>query len=259
MKITNLHEFLQIYFESHHCDLIYNENGVLTVQLTEELDRALMNRPFYWHYMKNTGQIGEPMQLTLVTDPEKRDEKGERIHFGSPRLQQIFNHLKQKSDNIKLFQVVDTTYNIPLYPWLVTNIKISYEGKQNKEELFSIGLHLVNGTMKLDMMKLLQNIPLHMTISDYCYPISPLIKINSGFMRVETVLDNYIKNQDHQWAAESMQTLQEEIQMVEHFFTEKEQDKLNKEINELTNRYSPKISYEVSNGGLVYLTEEALA
>src|SRR5699024_7924382 len=162
---------------------------------------------------------------------------------------------KQKSENIKLFQAVDTTFNVPLYPWLVTNIKISYEGKQNKEELFSIGLNLVNGTMKLDMMELLQDIPLHTTISDYCYPISPLIKINSGFIRVENVLDNYIKNQDHQWAAESMHTLHEEIQMVKHFFSEEEKDKLDKEVNELTKRYSPTISYHVINGGLVYLTE----
>ena len=33
-----------------------------------------------------------------------------------------------------------------LHPWLLLNICIMYEGKQKKEELFSIGLNLINGS-----------------------------------------------------------------------------------------------------------------
>lgn len=113
MAITNLNAFLQDYFIANQCELIFNEDGVLTVQLTEEMDRALMNRPFYWHYVKNTGYAGEPMKLTLITNPDKREEKGEWIHFGSPRLQQILNQLKQNEKVTKLFQKVETTKNTP--------------------------------------------------------------------------------------------------------------------------------------------------
>lgn len=259
MKITDLHAFLQTYFTTYHCEILHDQDGVLTVQLTEEMDRVLMNRPFYWHYIKSTGHSGDPAQLTLITNPIKRDEKGEWIHFGSPRLQQIFNHLKQISGHIKLFQKIDTTENTALYPWLLTNIKISYQGKQNKDELFSIGLNLINGTMKTKMMEILEALPLHITISDYCYPISPLIKLNSGFMRVNAVIEDYLKDQTYDWADESLTTLSEEIDMVKHFYeAEMDNDHLQKEIDDLTSRYSPKISHQVINGGIVYLAEDAI-
>ena len=124
MKITNLHDFLQTYFLSHQCDIINSQDGMLTVQLNQQMDQALMNRPFYWHYVKSSGNIGEPAQLTFITNPDKRDQSGEWIHFGSPRLQQIFSHLNKTSKNIKLFQKVETNKNTALYPWLLINIKI---------------------------------------------------------------------------------------------------------------------------------------
>src|SRR5690625_829856 len=106
------------------------------------------------------------MQLALITNPDKRDVKGEWIHFGSPRLQQIIAHLKKNEQFTKLFQKVNTTKNTALYPWLVTNIKISYEGRQKKDEAFSIGLNLVKGAMKANMMDTLKNGQLNMAISD---------------------------------------------------------------------------------------------
>ncbi|UJL44835.1 hypothetical protein KFZ58_10320 [Virgibacillus sp. NKC19-16] len=260
MAITNLNEFLQDYFTANQCELIFNEDGVLTVQLTEEMDRALMNRPFYWHYVKSTGYAGEPMKLTLVTNPDKREEKGEWIHFGSPRLQQILTQLKQNEKVTKLFQKVETNQNTPLYPWLVVNIKISYVGKQKKDEVFSIGLHLVNGMMKVEMMEQMQQLSLQMTISDYCYPISPLIKLKSGYLRIQSVIDNYIENQTHEWAEESWKTLDEEIQMLHYFYTgetETVNEQKQKELNEMKERYEPYISYEVINGGIFYFTEDA--
>lgn len=248
--------FLETYFKTHNCEILSNEEGVLAVQLTEDMDKTLMNRPFYWHYIKSIGQAGEPMKLSLITNPHKRDEQGEWIHFGSPRLQQIINHLRTNEKYIKLFQTVHTTVNTALFPWLLTNIKISYKGKQKKDELFSIGLNLVNGLMKVDMMHLLEELPLNKMISDYCYPISPIIKLKSGYYRIEKVIDNYIQDQDHVWADEALQTIDEEIEMVEHFYTnENDHEQKLKEVEAIQERYTPIITYEVINGGIVYLTE----
>lgn len=262
MAITNLNTFLQNYFTSHHCEFLQNNDGLLTVQLTEKMDRALMNRPFYWHYVKSTGHPGEPMRLTFITNPDKREEKGEWIHFGSPRLQQIMKHLKQNEKYTKLFQCVDkgnTSTNTALYPWLVCNIKISYQGKQKRDEIISIGLHLMNGRMQLEMMEHLQKVSLQMTISDYCYTISPMIRIDSGYRRIEKVVKNYFQNQSQEWADESLETLQSELQTLKHFYIEREDDEqMKKEINEITERYNPCITYEVINGGIFYLTENFL-
>lgn len=256
MEITNLNDFLEGYFSSHHCELLENNNGVMTVQLTEQMDRALMNRPFYWHYVKSTGHSGQPMKLTFITNPDRRDEQGEWIHFGSPRLQQIIKHLKQNETYTKLFQKVQAVTNTPLYPWLVCNIKISYQGKQKKDELISIGLHLVNGMMHTDMMQRLQDIDLQMTISDYCYPISPMIKLKSGYHRIETVMNDYFERQSHEWADASLETLEEEIKTLQYFYTEDSKpEQMEKELNEIKERYKPSITYQVINGGIFYLTE----
>src|SRR5690625_3630455 len=111
MKITNLHDFLQKYFLIHQCEMITNQEVILSIQLNEQMDKALMNRPFYWHYMKSSGQTGEPASLTFITKPAKREHQGEWIHFGSPRLQQVFNHLKKTNNHIKLFQKVEAQQN----------------------------------------------------------------------------------------------------------------------------------------------------
>src|SRR5699024_12295515 len=79
-------------------------SGILSIQLSETMDRALMNRPFYWHYIKKMGQAGEPQTLTLITKQEKRHEKGEFIHFGSHRLQQILDYIKKNERYTTDFQ-----------------------------------------------------------------------------------------------------------------------------------------------------------
>ena len=55
MTIENLHNFLINYFEASQCE-VNSEDETLDVKLTEEMDEQLMNRPFYWHYVKKLNQ-----------------------------------------------------------------------------------------------------------------------------------------------------------------------------------------------------------
>ena len=91
MQQQEIHDFLLKYFEANNCELVQSQTGYMTVQLTEEMDKELMNRPFYWHYLEKTGGVPNPMQLTLITNQQQvnGEIKGENIHFGSPRLHQI--------------------------------------------------------------------------------------------------------------------------------------------------------------------------
>ncbi|GGA68282.1 YqhG family protein [Ornithinibacillus halotolerans] len=251
-----LHSFLKDYFTAHHCEIISNQDGVLQIQLNEKMDRALMNRPFYWHYIKNMGREGDPMQLTLITNQEIQDLKGERIHFGSPRLQQILNHLKENERFTRLFQVVQANQNTALHPWLVVNLKISYIGKHKKDEIFSIGLNLINGVMKTEMMDALHGIEFGMKISDFCYTITPIIKPQSGYKRILSVIDQYISDLDHDWAKESLETLENEMELLKHFYEDEwdeEIDQMEKELQDLKERYHPKIQVNIVNGGIFYL------
>src|SRR5690625_2175179 len=182
----SLSQFLANYFEAHHCHVKVTNKYQLTINLTEEMDKAIMNRPFYWQYMSTTGQQGEPLTLSLKTKNIETDtDDVELIHFGSIRLHTIFDQLRQSARFVRLVENVATQTNTMLFPWIRNNIIISYEEMQKKDELFSIDLQLVNGTIVRNMMEHLMKRPLSEQISNYCYTISPLIKLQSGFNRMK--------------------------------------------------------------------------
>src|SRR5690625_2757442 len=126
--------FLEQFFTANHCQINKKEKGVMSVKLTIDMDKALMNRPFYWQYVEATGSVGEPKTLTFVTDYDKEND-GECVHFGSPRFEQIYEYLKKTSKFTHLYEKITTNENTMLHPWLVVNFCIKYEGKQKKEEL----------------------------------------------------------------------------------------------------------------------------
>src|SRR5690625_1861042 len=119
--------FIKTFLQEHQCKIIDESNDHLTVTLTETLDNALMNRPFYWHYIKSTGQQGEPMTITLTTNPNNTTNKCEFVHFGSPRFQQILNFLHEHEKFIKLYEVINTSHKTLLFHWLLIIIKLTYK------------------------------------------------------------------------------------------------------------------------------------
>ncbi|GAA0482255.1 YqhG family protein [Salinibacillus aidingensis] len=264
MEQQTIHSYLQKFFELNECELKGNDSGVLTVKLNEELDRLLLNRPFYWEYIKKIGQEGEPATLTFITNPDKREEKGEWIHFGSPRLHQIFQYQLKHG---KFTMLYEQASQAALNPWLVANIKISYIGQQKKDEILSIGLHLISGVMVFDLMEKIKSIHFHTIIPDYCFTISPIIKIQSGYRRIEGYIRQYLDSMEHQWAEHSYNKFQQEKEILTHFYEsylqaadEEEQEQLTErydnELDHLKKRLLPKIHIEPINGGLFYMSEE---
>src|SRR5690625_910542 len=138
---SHLLKFLKTFFLTNGCIVNSLSKDTISIKLTKELDLFMMNRPFYWHYMDKMGKQGETMSLTLTTNPHTKQPGTEFIHFGSPRYQQIINHLQINETLIKLYESVYTDKSTPLFPWFLTNIKITYKGNQIREELFSIGLN----------------------------------------------------------------------------------------------------------------------
>lgn len=106
MLQQEIHQYLENFFEATQCTILENGPGFLTVQLTIEMDKELMNRPFYWTYLEKTGGIPNPGKLTFITDEEKAPEnvKGEYIHFGAP----VFTNYSIQPKNGSLYPVVRT-------------------------------------------------------------------------------------------------------------------------------------------------------
>ncbi len=55
MQQHQVHDFLARYFEANDSPIARKPLWLFTIQLSIELDKLLMNRPFYWHYLEKTG------------------------------------------------------------------------------------------------------------------------------------------------------------------------------------------------------------
>jgi len=263
MQQQEIHSFLMKYFQANECEILENHSGYLTVQLTIELDKQLMNRPFYWHYLEKTGGIPNPMVLTFVTNQQIAPEniKGETIHFGSPRLHQIFESTKKLAGFIRLYEKhSQLNSQIPLFPWLCMNVKISYQCDRKRDIYKSIGLQLINGQMVENFHDRLLQIPLTPKIPDYSYTLSPLVKPKSGMTRIENYLKSAIELDDHSWAEEAMKRWDQDLQLLNHFYEDEDEEHESyvTEKKALQEQYEPKINISFINGGLYYLTERAV-
>lgn len=263
MQQQEIHNFLERYFQSNSCEILDNQRGYMVVQLTNELDKELMNRPFYWHYLEKTGGIPNPMILTLITNSQMAPDhvKGETIHFGSPRLHQIFKSAKSLAGYIRLYENHNQSpgRQTPMYPWLGLNVKISYQCDRKRDVFKSIGLQLINGGMIENFHDRLLQISLTPKIPDYSFTLSPLVMPKSGIKRIEQYLRTGIEQENHTWADEARMRWKQDLDLLHHFYEEDENNEnFEVERKALQEQYEPKIKIEIINGGLFYLTDNAI-
>jgi len=254
-NIFNVQPFFTTFFKENHCS-VKEDHALLHVKLSKEMDKALMNRPFYWHYVEATNQIGVPQTVSFSFDGQIKDDKIISVHFGCPWFQKVKRYLHDNCTMIYAYEAINRETKTMLQPWLLTNMLITYSGKNQKEELHSFGLNLINGTMHLNMMEKLNERSITTTIPDFCYTISPVITLQSGFKRIEQFVYKILTEKEHRWAIEANEALHEEIEMLQHFYRTDENDaQFQKEINAAKKRLLPTITMTVLSGGLLYLTE----
>ncbi|WP_100404783.1 YqhG family protein [Bacillus solitudinis] len=262
MQQQHLHNFLERYFEANDSPILENEVSHLKVQLSIDLDKLLMNRPFYWHYLEKTGGSPQPMQLTLITNQEQAPEgiRGEPIHFGSPRLHQLFHSTKSLGGFIRLYEQMQTTGNrsLPLQPWLCLNAKVSFQCDRKKDVLLSLGLNLIHGQIVPDFFELIKRKPLTPRIPDFCFTLSPLITPKSGITRLQKMVQTYAENEDPIWAKEAIGRWESDIALLEAFYEEYEEKPESYELEKqaLEDQYKPRIHVEIINGGMFYLQQQ---
>ncbi|WP_101844272.1 YqhG family protein [Halobacillus sp. Marseille-P3879] len=259
MNSASHYEFTKTFFELNGCEITEKKRGHMKVKLTKEMDESLMNRPFYWHYMKKMNREGDPLSLTFKDIQLGEEEEGIYLHPGTPKLQQIYQVSLEKGYTTRLYENVNATVqNIALHPWLCMNVRLTFRGKQSKDLLLSLGLNLINGALIHGIMEKLDNLPLMSKVADYTFPMTPLIKIESGYQRILDHIESYLSSLDTHWAEESLSQLHHEKELLESFYHSQDvdEDQYEKELEQLLIRYQPRIQLEVANGGLLYLTNQ---
>jgi len=264
MQQSEIHDFIEYFFINNECELVKKTPTYLEIQLTVEMDKKLMNRPFYWHYLEKTGGIPNPMKLTFITDSENvpDDIKGEQIHFGSPRLHQIFSIVNELGQSIRLYENTKAPMGqqIALHPWLAVNYQVSFTCDHKKDYLYSYGIHLISGTIIENFHSKLEKIPFSSKIPDFCYSMSPIIKPKSGLNRMEQLLRSKIQEEDETWAEEAKDRWKHDLELLNQFYQDDEEkpENYHVEYNALKELYEPVIHVECINGGLFYLSPNTM-
>ncbi|MFJ8262021.1 YqhG family protein [Rummeliibacillus sp. NPDC094406] len=258
MLPQQVHGYLRNFFQQTDCPIIEDEGHYMTVQLTIEMDKRIMNRPFYWKYIESTDVVPCPAQLTLITNQNILNEnvKGEIVHFGSYRLNQLFQATKEMGAYVQMFESIDTHESQTiLTPFLCVNYKVSYFCDQTKEMLYSLGINLMTGNINEDFQVILAEVDLVSEMPDNAFPLQYIIKPIRALKRLDDFIENIIQQDDHTWAEKAKKRWQKDQRVLDYFYEEVEEKPESYEIEKkaLEDRYGAKIKIEIINGGLFYL------
>ena len=149
---------------------------------------------------------------------------------------------------------------IPLYPWLNLNVKVSYQCDRKKDMFTSVGLNLITGEIMEDFYNHVTPIKMTPKIPDYSFTLSPLIMPKSGLSRIDAYIRQNIEKDDHTWAQAAIERWNNDLQLLEHFYKD-EEDKSESYFTEkeaLKAQYEPNIQISIINGGLFYLSQKSL-
>ncbi|MBB6448896.1 hypothetical protein HNR44_000845 [Geomicrobium halophilum] len=256
MEQAEVHNYLRRYFYAAGAELLHTRPPNLEVQLNKTLDLELMNRPFYWHYLEKTGGEPKPLKMNLSTD--MHSETNEKIHFGSPRLHQIFSSAVEKGAVTRLYEQTYQKNQTPLYPWLGLNMRISYTCHRRRDDIRSFGVQLISGETIDHFMKRLSPLPLVPAIPDYTFTMANLIKPLSAVQRIKKYLLDDIRSQKHTWADEATKRMNADLQLLDRFYEAREEEDTDydSEKEAIQHQYQPTIQLTFINGGLFYLSKE---
>lgn len=259
MYPQQIHSYLHKFFNENNCQIVKNHDHYMTVQLTIEMDKKIMNRPYYWKYLENTNGVPNPAQLTFITDQNKLVEniKGEVVHFGSPRLNQLFRATKDLGAFVHMYEQVGDhaqTKTI-LTPWLGVNYKVSYYSDQTKEMLYSLGINLITGHLVDGFQERLSNLDLDSNMSKDAFDLTFIIKPLRALERLDMAIEQNINADNHSWAEDAKKRWQKDREVLEHFYegVEDKPECYEMEKRALNEQYESRITIEIINGGLFYL------
>lgn len=230
-----------------NCNILSEEKDSITVQLTKEIDKAIMHRPYYWTYMETIQQEGIPQKVCFTTNDKTAN--GYTLQYDTPLYNRTMSWLQKNTVYGVYYEAIHTNTETMLYPWLLLNVKIGYEGKIHTEEIISIGLQLIHGIIEFHMMEKLAEKSLQEKPNDYCYTIAPIISVLNGYKQMDKAINQYLESKSYEWAMTSYH----EMKLEEKIWEKHDTNILNNEKAAMYKRLQPKIHVEVLQGALIYI------
>ncbi|MCR8655895.1 YqhG family protein [Paenibacillus endoradicis] len=304
MNSKEIHRFVQRYLEATQCSILEKSPYHFKVKLSPAADRELTNRYYYWSFIDRVNETPETMSFLFVTDDDKYNEliestpvvdpvaktfeessferayglvpkpiarvPREHLHYGSGRLEQLFQSTQDNGSYVCLFQepnakALHPYASRPYTVWLGVNYCVEFSSDRKREEIHSLGISLVTGHCvesfqgRLEQIKLSPRIPPNIHIAKNGIAYAKALSI------AEQTIERKLKNYDYRWAEDAQTRLIEELArlasyyepMLEHAEDDERREHvrslIQKREEEIRWQYEPRITVSVINCGLFHL------
>ncbi|SFL27983.1 protein YqhG of unknown function [Paenibacillus sp. 1_12] len=202
---------------------------------------------------------------TQITARIPKDE----VTFGSRRLQQLFEVVRNKGKFVHLYEqyIPDQPKlrNTSAYEnWLQVNFKVDLACDMKRSEIHSLGIHLGTGEIRGQFQELLLTKQLTPRLPAQVFLNPDTITLARAVLYLEQHLEQLLRGYDHRWAEEAGIRLQEEIDRINGYYkplientelehkSDIEQQYTNRR-QEIEWQYRPRIMISVINCGLFHL------
>ncbi|MFD3258095.1 YqhG family protein [Paenibacillus lentus] len=193
----------------------------------------------------------------------------EDIAFGSPRLKQIFNAALRGGRCVYLFESTAPRQRMTLLPaayepWLGVNFKIEFCCDMKREELRSLGISLLTGQIDTSFTSRLRPLTLVPRVPENVHIEPTRLTLAEGRDALERMIRAEVEAYDHTWAEEANERLQDELLLIDGYYTDllrdpdEERKKLVQEQyesrrGEIRWQYEPRIVVSAINCGIFHL------
>lgn len=197
----------------------------------------------------------------------------EDIHFGSARLRQIFNAVKQNGSCVYLFEDPGPRQKTTLFPasyepWLAVCWKVEFACDLKREELHFHAISLASGKIDTSFDQRIMDMPLLQRLPENIHIGPTSLSLRDGHQQLEQYLYHSLEKLDTSWATSAKLRLQEELELVDAYYKdlllvedEERQSEVNAQLearkSEITWQYEPRIMISAINCGIFHLREDS--
>jgi hypothetical protein len=194
----------------------------------------------------------------------------EHLHFGSARLHQLFDYVRQRGRNVFLFAepprgaCAADPFSHAYTAWLGVNFKISSECDMKREDLYSWGISLATGVIDEKFGERLQASKMTTRLSPEIRLLKSTLTPRKAMARLEAHLERKLRRGDFTWAVEAEARRQEERERVTSYYrplieradSEEQkralQERLARREAEIDWQYRPRMTVSVTSCGIFH-------
>lgn len=193
----------------------------------------------------------------------------EEVTFGSKRLMQLFDAVREAGQYVQLFEEPDSLAKAApssagYDSYLCVNVKIGLECDMKRDELHSLAVDLATGELRDSFHSIIAGKKLTPRLPPNVYMSRPAVTIARARTIVEQHVEKMLKRYDHSWAKSANERLKDELERVDHYYEDalkgleeeprrEAEAQWNKRREEIDWQYRPRIRVSVINGGLFHL------